>query len=63
MVAWLQFASGAVRWNAAVPLGGGATVQFLALMFSAEATILNPAASNAQLQDVEQQLSKVRQAF
>jgi len=63
MVAWLEFASGAVRWNAAVPLGGGATVQFLALMFDAEATILNPAATNAQLQDVEIRLLKVRQAF
>ena len=63
MVAWLQFASGAVHWNATVPLGGGATVKFLALMFDAEATILNPAATNAQLQDVEQQLLKVRHAF
>ena len=63
MVAWLQFASGAVHWNATVPLGGGATMKFLPLMFDAEATILNPAATNAQLQDVEQRLLKVRHAF
>ena len=63
MVAWLQFASGAVHWNASVPLGGGATAKFLPVMFDAEATILNPAATNSQLQDVEQRLLKVRQAF
>jgi hypothetical protein len=63
MVAWLQFASGAVHWNASVPLGGGATTQFLPVMFDAEAMILNPGATNAQLQDVEQRLLKVRHAF
>ena len=63
MAAWLQFASGAVHWNASVPIGGGATVKFLPLMFDAEATILNPGATNSQLQDVEQRLSKVQQAF
>jgi hypothetical protein len=40
MDAWLQFASGAVEWNATVPLGGGATIDFLDLMFAAEAAIL-----------------------
>lgn len=63
MVAWLQFASGAVHWNATVPLGSGSTIKFLPLMFDAEATILNPAATPAQLQDVEQRLLKVRHAF
>jgi murein DD-endopeptidase MepM/ murein hydrolase activator NlpD len=63
MVAWLQFASGAVHWNASVPLGGGTTAKFLPVMFDAEATILNPAATNSQLLDVEQRLLKVQQAF
>jgi murein DD-endopeptidase MepM/ murein hydrolase activator NlpD len=63
MVAWLQFASGAVHWNASVPLGGGTAAKFLPVMFDAEATILNPASTNAQLQDVEQRLLKVRHAF
>jgi hypothetical protein len=63
MVAWLQFASGAVHWNASVPIGGGATIKFLPLLFDAEATILNPGATNSQLQDVEQRLLQVRHAF
>jgi hypothetical protein len=33
------------------------------VMFDAEATILNPAATNSQLLDVEQRLLKVQQAF
>ena len=32
-------------------------------MFAAEATILNPASTDAQLLAVEQQLAKVRQAY
>jgi hypothetical protein len=62
MVAWLQFASGAVAWNATVPLGGGTTIAFLDLIFQAEATILDANATNAQLLDIEQQLDKVRHA-
>lgn len=62
MVAWLQFASGAVAWDAMVPTGGGASMGFLDLMFSAEATILDGNATNAQLIDVEQALAKVQQA-
>jgi hypothetical protein len=63
MVAWLQFASGAVAWDAAVPIGGGATMQFLELMFQSEAVILNPAATHAELLAVEQRLDKVRHAY
>lgn len=62
MVAWLQFASGAVAWDAIVPTGGGASVGFLDLMSSAEATILDGTATNKQLIEVEQDLAKVRQA-
>ena len=62
MDAWLQFASGAVEWNATVPLGGGATIDFLDLMFAAEAAILNPASTDAQLLDIERQLARVRHA-
>ena len=62
MLAWLQFASGAVPWDATVPLGGGTAMPFLDLMFQCEAVILNPASTNAQLLDVEQGLGKVRQA-
>jgi murein DD-endopeptidase MepM/ murein hydrolase activator NlpD len=62
MVAWLEFASGAVAWDAAVPIGGGATMQFLELMFQSEAVILNAAATDAELLAVEQLLDKVRHA-
>jgi murein DD-endopeptidase MepM/ murein hydrolase activator NlpD len=63
MDAWLHFAGGAVEWDATVPLGGGTTIAFLDLMFAAEGTILNPAATDAQLLALEQQLAKVRQAY
>lgn len=63
MVAWLQFASGAVAWDATVPIGGGQTMAFLDLMFQAEADILNPAATDAELLAVEQLLDKVRHAY
>jgi murein DD-endopeptidase MepM/ murein hydrolase activator NlpD len=62
MVAWLQFASGAVSWNATVPLKGSSTVGFLDLMFAAENTILDATATKSQLQDVEQALARVRHA-
>ncbi|MGH9226372.1 MAG: hypothetical protein ACRD2W_21870, partial [Acidimicrobiales bacterium] len=62
LVAWLQFASGAVASDATVPLGAGAGINFLDLMFSAEAAVLNPAASNAELGAVERDLAKVRHA-
>lgn len=62
LVAWLQFASGAVAWDASVPLGGGTSIDFLDLMFTAEATVLSPAASNAELGAVERDLAKVLHA-
>ncbi|HKJ54673.1 MAG TPA: PKD domain-containing protein [Nitriliruptoraceae bacterium] len=62
LVAWLQFASGAVDIGADVPLAGGASAPFLDLLFEAEAIIANPAASDAALHDVELQLKKVRHA-
>jgi hypothetical protein len=62
MVAWLQFASGAVEWDATVPLGDGLSVAFLALMFEAEETILDPNATNEELGEIEQRLAKVRHA-
>ena len=62
MIAWLQFASGAVPWDATVPLGGQDSMAFLDLMFQAETTILNPAATSAELLDITQLLSRVRHA-
>jgi murein DD-endopeptidase MepM/ murein hydrolase activator NlpD len=62
MIAWLQFASGALAHDAVVPLGGNASMGFLDLMFQAEATILNPAATNGDLHAVEKLLAKVRHA-
>ncbi len=62
LVAWLQFASGAVAHDATVPLQGDATIGFLDLMFGAEATILNPASSHQVLLGTEQALNRVRHA-
>lgn len=62
MVAWLQFASGAVAWDATVPLGGGESVPFLSLMLTAETTILDGTATNAELLAVEMALARVRHA-
>jgi hypothetical protein len=62
MIAWLQFASGAVGHDYTVPLGGQDTIGFLELMFQAESTIANPAASDAELLAVTQQLARVRHA-
>jgi hypothetical protein len=59
MVAWLQFASGAVAYDATVPLNSGPT-DFLALMIAAEAVINNPASTDAQLLATELDLAKVR---
>jgi hypothetical protein len=61
MVAWLQFASGAVAYDETVPVSSGPT-DFLVLMFAAEAVINNPASTDAQLQAVELDLAKVRHA-
>ena len=62
LVAWLQFASGAVAWNAEVRTGGQATIGFLDLMFQSEAVIANPAATDAALLEVERQLRATRHA-
>jgi hypothetical protein len=62
MVAWLQFASGAVAWDATVPLSAGQIMPFLDLMFHAEEVILDGSSSKAELQDVEQLLMRVRHA-
>jgi murein DD-endopeptidase MepM/ murein hydrolase activator NlpD len=62
MIAWLQFASGAVEHDNTVPLGGNDSIAFLELMFQAEAMILNPAASDAELLALRQQLARVRHA-
>jgi hypothetical protein len=60
MVAWLQFASGAVDWDANVPVGGGQTMPFLDVMFHAEEVILDGSSSNAELLDVRRLLMRVR---
>jgi murein DD-endopeptidase MepM/ murein hydrolase activator NlpD len=58
--AWLQFASGAVSWDATVELaGGGGTIDFLDLMFAAEAAVLDGNATDAELHDVQQALARV----
>ncbi|MGH1562193.1 S8 family serine peptidase [Mumia sp. DW29H23] len=63
LLAWLELASGAVPWDGTVPLGGNqGSVGFLPLMFEAEETILDPSATNAELQDVSKDLSRVRHA-
>jgi hypothetical protein len=62
LVAWLQFASGAVAWDATVPLPGGPAVAFLDLMSAAEATILDAGTSAGELLALEQDLDRVRHA-
>ncbi len=62
LLAWLQFASGAVSYDAAVPLGGGTSIDFLELMFTAEATIVDPAATNQELTAIRINLASVRHA-
>ena len=58
MAAWLQFASGAVDWDATIQLNSG-PVAFLQLMSTAEAVINNPASTNAQLHAVELDLKRL----
>ena len=62
MAAWLQFASGAVAWDATVPLSNGSSVGFLPLMASAEQAILDNATTDAELHGVERDLARVRHA-
>ena len=58
MAAWLQFASGAVAWDATIQLNGG-PVAFLQLMSTAEAVINNPASTDAELLAVELDLQRL----
>ena len=61
--AWLEFASGAVAWDATVSLtGSGGSVGYLDLLTDAEATIADGTATDAELHAVEKQLAAVRHA-
>lgn len=62
MIAWLEFASGAVALDASVPLADGSTVAYLDLMTAAEQIILDPTATDATLVAIRQDLDKVRHA-
>jgi hypothetical protein len=59
MLAWLQFASGAVAHHAPIPLPGGGSIDYLDLMFAAEETILDPLAGDRELRDLERDLARV----
>jgi hypothetical protein len=61
LLAWLQFASGGVAYDAEIPLHSGDVV-YLELMFEAEELILNPAATDAELHDLEHDLARVLHA-
>ena len=63
LVAWLNFASGSVDWDATVPLDSGTTTAYLALMFEAEAVVSNPGSTQAQLLAIRQKLDKVLLAY
>lgn len=58
MAGWLQFASGAVDWDATIQLNSG-SVAFLDLMANAESVINNPASTNAELHEVELNLQRL----
>jgi murein DD-endopeptidase MepM/ murein hydrolase activator NlpD len=62
LLAWLQFASGAVSYDATVPLGGGTSIDFLELMLTAEDTIVDPAATSQELGAIRRDLASVRHA-
>jgi murein DD-endopeptidase MepM/ murein hydrolase activator NlpD len=59
MIAWLQFASGAIDHDSIIPANSG-PVDFLTLMTQSEAAISNPASTNSELLAVEQDLARVR---
>ena len=61
MAGWLQFASGAVAWDATIQLSNG-SIGFLPLMFSAEAAINNPAATDGELHAIELALARLHPA-
>ncbi|MEU1972339.1 PKD domain-containing protein [Microbacterium sp. NPDC019599] len=58
LLAWLQFASGAVEYGADVPLQG-ADEAFLDLMFRAEEVILDATSTRSELQAIERDLARV----
>ena len=62
LTAWLELASGAVSWDAAVRLSPTSTVDYLVLLASAEQAILDPSTTSRELLRIEQDLSKVRHA-
>lgn len=59
--AWLHFASGAVAYDAVVPLDSG-DAGFLDLMFAAEELILDPSATRAKLKEMERDLQRTMHA-
>ena len=61
MAAWLQFASGAIAWDAPIQLNNR-SVGFLELMYAAEAILNNPAATDAELPAMELDLARVHPA-
>ena len=58
MAAWLQFASGAVAWDATIDAKSG-SIGFLPLMFAAEEVINNPASTDAELHAIELDLARL----
>lgn len=60
--AWLHFASGAVAWNASIPLRGGGSASFLDVMNEVEDVVSNPASTNLDLVRASQLAQRVRQA-
>jgi hypothetical protein len=60
--AWLHFASGAVEWDASIPLGGGGSASFLDVMNEIEDVVSNPASTNSHLVRASQLAQRVRQA-
>lgn len=59
LTAWLQFASGAVSWDADVSTGPGAPREFGQLVSEAEAAIASPSTSDQVLRDIRADLSRV----
>lgn len=60
--AWLEFASGAVKWDSMVPgQGNQPSIGYLDLLFQAETLILDPTATDSQLHETEKALARVQQ--
>jgi hypothetical protein len=62
LAAWLHFASGAVAWDATIPVGGGAPVSFLTVMGEIESIVLDPTSTRQELQHASWLAQRVRQA-